>query len=70
EKTIHSINYILNNQFEIKKLSKKNQRFILENHTYKNRLEHIFNTLKVNYTKGKILKVFIIGICKTYDSFF
>lgn len=70
EKTIHSINYILNNQFEIKKLSKKNQRFILENHTYKNRLEHIFNTLKVNYTKEKILKVFIIGICKTYDSFF
>lgn len=59
---------ILSNNFNTRKICKKNQRFIIENHTYKNRLEYIFDTLNIPYTKYIPPFVFIIGICSNLDS--
>jgi hypothetical protein len=62
------IKSILNDDFNTRKISKKSQRFIIENHTYKNRLEYIFDTLELNYKKYNLPFIFIIGICDNLDS--
>lgn len=56
------LNKILNNNFESRKTAKKAQRFILDNHTYKHRIEQVFDTINFKYTKKTNPKIGIIGI--------
>lgn len=57
---------ILNNLSFYEKIAKKRQRYILENHTYKNRLMEIFNMINLNYNKISSIKV--AAICIIQDS--
>lgn len=67
--TKNLLNNILNNNFESRKTSKKSQRFVLDNHTYKNRLEQVFDTINLNYTKKTNPKVCIIGVLNKKENF-
>lgn len=55
---------ILTNTHPYEKLAKKSQRYILENHTYKNRLIEIFNMINLNYNKISSIRVAAICIIK------
>ncbi|MGL4913778.1 MAG: CgeB family protein, partial [Romboutsia sp.] len=43
------------------KLSKKSQRYILENHTYRNRISEIFDTVNINYVVKKTINVILLA---------
>lgn len=51
DNTMDYLDKILSNPSLYEKQSKKSQRYILENHTYKNRFMEIFNILNINYNK-------------------
>lgn len=57
---------LLQNTNYYEKISKKSQRYILENHTYTNRLMEIFNIINLNY--NKISPIRIAVICIIQDS--
>lgn len=62
EDTVYYLDKILSNTSFYEKEGKKSQRYILENHTYKNRLMEIFNTINIKYNKLLPIKLGLICI--------
>lgn len=62
EETTDYLDNVLGNPSIYEKESKKSQRYILENHTYKNRLMEIFNIVNIKYHKPSSINVGLICI--------
>lgn len=53
---------ILKNRSLYEKRAKESQRYVLENHTYTNRLTEVFNTINLDYNKRSSISVAVICI--------
>lgn len=62
EETVGYLDKILPNTILYEKESKKSQRYILENHTYKNRLMEVFNIVNIKYNNPLPVKLGLICI--------
>lgn len=62
EDTIEILENLNKNKLKNNKLAKKAQRYVLENHTYKHRLEEILDTINIKYEKSKPINIGIISI--------
>lgn len=62
ENTIEILENLNKHKLKNNKLAKKAQRYVLENHTYKHRLEEILDTINIKYEKSKPINIGIISI--------
>lgn len=62
EETVNCLDKVLTNTTLYEKEGKKSQRYILENHTYKNRLMEVFYLVNIKYTNPLPIKIGLICI--------